>query len=96
MTSDLSQLEANCASIQNMLIIPQINLGRELVVYAYVTMDNETRGFVKDIIVKCFRFRLRSDAIHGDSKDANCSQKASFVGALRNGMIWYREKRKRR
>ena len=26
-------------------------------------------------------------AIHGDSKDANCSQKASFVGALRNGMI---------
>ena len=26
-------------------------------------------------------------AIHGDSKDANCSQKASFVGALRNDMI---------
>ena len=26
-------------------------------------------------------------AIHGDSKDANCSQKASFVGALRNGKI---------
>ena len=89
MTENLTQLIDICASIQKNLIMPQIRLGRQMVVYADITLQEETKSAVRDIMVKSFAPRLRPDAIHGDHKPANYCQKASFLTSLRNGKLWY-------
>ena len=89
MTENLTQLKDICASIQNNLIVPQIRLGRQMVVYADITLQDATKSAVRDIMVKAFAPRLRPEAIHGDHKQANYCQKASFLSSLRSGKLWY-------